>query len=141
MEYDKLRLRPGDRIPATHFDLIADGLNREVRGPGAMHDARETVFCWAPPVAHRVRLVKVSNDGGAAGDASTDCTFTYSLYTLDGTTELATSVTPEVARLSATTYLAAATGGRSGYALAACDEDGNWLLLCLPGERPDNSAC
>lgn len=103
---------------------------------------------WLAIVAPQgFQLVEVEWDGGVAGDASTTCTFTYTVRDLDGN-ELDTNVSPETARLSNTEYLAAGAtgtgtgtgGGRSAYAIAY-NLSGTWLLLDVPGERPDNEAC
>ncbi len=86
-----------------------------------------------------VQLVKVSKDGGVSGGAAANCTWTYTVTTIAGAT-LDTTVSPEQARYSNTTYLEAAAGGRSEYALAQW-VDGNWKLIWVPGEIANAGAC
>ena len=50
--------------------------------------------------------VFVFNDGGDAGDSTTDCTFTYEIRSIDNVT-LATAKTPRQKRYPKTTYIAA----------------------------------
>ena len=52
-----------------------------------------------------------------------------------------TEVTPERARHPLTTYLPAATGGRSAYGKAAFNEDDELILMELPGEIEDSYDC
>lgn len=87
----------------------------------------------------RVELVKVSNDGGAAGSDAANCTYTYTISNL-ADVEQATGLTPQMARYPLTAYLAAAAGGRSEYGLAAFVQ-GSWILLIAYGEIADTSTC
>jgi hypothetical protein len=97
-------------------------------------------------------VVDVELDGGIAGSASASCTFTYTIYSLDGK-QLATGLTPERARYPNTTYFAGGeTGegsgsggsgsgaGKSNWGLA-CVIDGAYVLLDVYGEIADTSVC
>ena len=99
-----------------------------------------------------IRLVIVTLDGGVEGSASTNCTFTYTIESLDGK-ELDTGLTPERARHSNTKYLAGGdTGAGSGsggsgsgagesiYGYARRVSDG-WILLDVLGEIEDSGTC
>ncbi len=48
----------------------------------------------------------IKNDGGVAGDSTTDCTFTYEVLTIDSVT-IATGLTPRRPRYAKTTYIVA----------------------------------
>ena len=48
----------------------------------------------------------VKNDGGVAGDSTTDCTFTYEILTIDSVT-INTGLTPKRPRYPKTTYIVA----------------------------------
>ena len=71
----------------------------------------------APPrrfmVAPACFMVKVSNDGGSAGDGSTTCTFTYTVTDYGGT-QLGTAVTVLCSRARA--LKCAVTAGTNGEA-------------------------
>jgi hypothetical protein len=86
-----------------------------------------------------VRFVKVEKDGGVAGNASTDCTWTYTVKTL-GDVTMETTISPEQERYPKTTYLEAAASGRSEYALAEY-VSGTLKLIWVPGEIADTSTC
>lgn len=96
--------------------------------------------CFSTPLVEGLMLVKVEKDGGDAGDASTTCTFTYTVKTL-GDDTLEEEVTPEQARYENCAYLEAGAGDRSEYAIAAKNEDNDLILLWVPGEIPDTTAC
>ncbi len=85
-------------------------------------------------------IVPVKKDGGVAGDDTTDCTFTYSIYRLDDTElsdALAEALAPKRKRLPLTTYIAAAD---STWGLATFRGDA-WSLLDVYEELPDTSVC
>lgn len=80
--------------------------------------------------------VKVTQTGGSAGDATTQCSFTYTVKTLDGTT-IGTGMTPQKKRASVGAYEAPAA---NSYGTAFYDEDGD-LVLFDPNEVPDPETC
>jgi hypothetical protein len=92
-------------------------------------------------------LVTVESDGGdGGGDLLTtggysDCTWTYTVKSRDGSSTLATAVTPERARMSGFAYLPGGTGGRSVYGVADLDSLGDVVLLDVFGEVPDGDDC
>lgn len=108
--------------------------------------------------APTTRLALVTKDGGVAGDASTNCTWTYTVKDLDDTTILkkyvgsnffdATGMTPEHGRFKMTNYRYAGetyaypyAGGTSSettsrFALVGYDKDGGLRLLQAFGEFP-----
>lgn len=81
----------------------------------------------------------VTNDGGVAGDAATNSTFTYEISDEKGAV-VASLVAPEQARLVNTPYLAAGTGGRSNKCYYSV-QGGTVTLMLVPGEVADNTPC
>ena len=76
--------------------------------------------------------VTVTKDGGEAGDASTDCSFTYTVKDL-ASFELETALTPECGRLPKTEY---AEPGADSPAVADRDTSGSPHLYHVAGEVP-----
>jgi len=95
--------------------------------------------CWSQRDA--TFAVQVEKDGGVAGDAdtSTDCSYTYTVNDMDGN-ELATGITPQVARYGSAEYAYAGEGGSSTYGVATWN-DSTLLLLSLPGEYLKSTVC
>jgi hypothetical protein len=83
----------------------------------------------APPALFPVLVAK---DGGGAGDASTDCSFTYTVKDLAGF-ELETALSPECGRLPKTEY---AEPGADSAAVAYRDASGGLHLYHVAGEVP-----
>ncbi len=82
---------------ATMGDIVK--LGRQVDSSG--------VITWGiDHTYYPMFAVFVFNDGGAAGDDTTDCTFTYEIRSIDNVT-LATGLTPRQKRLPKLTYIAA----------------------------------
>ena len=84
-------------------------------------------------------LVTVAKDGGVAGGAAAQCSWTYAVTNL-ASTLLAAGVTPEQARTDIGAYYYGGEGGRSAYGLAA------WVgatlkLLTVFGEVPKTDVC
>lgn len=63
-EYDHLRKEPGDRIPASDFDDIADGLSKELHGEGVQEDRHETLLGPRVPVPGLIELMLAENHPG-----------------------------------------------------------------------------
>ena len=82
-----------------------------------------------PPVLFPVLVTK---DGGEAGDADTDCSFTYTVNDLAGF-ELETGLSPECGRLPKTEY---AEPGADSPAVAYHDASGSLHLYHVAGEVP-----
>lgn len=88
----------------------------------------------APPF-----LVKVTTDGGAAGDVSTPCTWTYAVTTMSGARTILTGATPLRARTAVGAYTYAPDASRG---LACWDSaEGEYVLLDAYGEVPVAEAC
>jgi hypothetical protein len=81
-------------------------------------------------------LVKVTKTSGADGDASNPCAYVYTVFALDGTTELGTSVAVIGPRPNGLTTAPAATS----YAIACYDENGA-LKLWQTLEKPTDDSC
>jgi hypothetical protein len=81
---------------------------------------------------------RVQQNGGSAGDSTTNCSFTYDIYALDNSSKVNTSggaVTPKgTPRVAKVTYTAATYGH---YYL---DTDGSYVLL-LYNEAPAQEDC
>jgi len=92
-------------------------------------------------------VVLVTKDGGVAGDASTECSYTYTVKKLNDSTELGTEVTPEAPRLHYVAYWYAgetrtgATGDTTSRYGLACYASGSLVLLYAFGEIPKEDAC
>jgi len=82
-----------------------------------------------PPVMFPVLVTK---DGGEAGDADTDCSFTYTVNDL-ASFELDTALTPECSRLPKTEY---AEPGADSPAVAYRNASGSLHLYHVAGEVP-----
>ena len=76
--------------------------------------------------------VLVTKDGGVAGDAATDCTFTYTVKDLLGA-ELATALSPLRPRFAHTEYV---EPGADSPGIAWYDADGDLQLLEAVEEVP-----
>jgi len=99
--------------------------------------------------------VLVTKDGGVAGGAAAECTYTYIVKALNDSTTLkkntagddATEMTPEVPRLHYTEYWyagetrAAPAVATSRYGLAAYDNGGDLRLLKCYGEIAKDTSC
>jgi len=77
--------------------------------------------------------VRVEKSDGVAGDSDTDCSYTYTVKTLDGVA-VAGGVAPMKVRLPKTTYLCGSDYGLAFY-------DGTTLKLWDANERPETSDC
>lgn len=139
MPGDISHVQEGDRPSTARQNLIADALRQRDSSPDTVVD--DLGSSQRPPVFARCKLelVTVAKDGGVGGDSGTNCTWTYTVKTLGGIT-METGISPEQARLPSVTYLEAAAGGRSEYALAQY-VDGTLILVWVAGERPDTTAC
>ncbi|HWE04996.1 MAG TPA: hypothetical protein VG326_21490 [Tepidisphaeraceae bacterium] len=82
--------------------------------------------------------VKVSTDGGSAGSMTggTTCDFTYTVYAEDGSTQLATTKTPDVTRYSNCKY---DTPGSKTPGLAYLDNSGAIHLYSVAQEKPSGT--
>lgn len=78
------------------------GAARAIEGSVQPMDPRQHLVKRKPP--QQLFAVRVSVDGGAAGDATTTCTWTYTV-TLDSGFELGTGMTPEKCRLPMVPYV------------------------------------
>jgi len=85
-----------------------------------------------------LQLVLVTKDGGVAGDADNNCTYTYTVEYLDDSTTIATTQTPETPRYAKTAYYYAGENSSSRYALWHSAEAK--LLICF-GEIAQTSVC
>lgn len=86
-------------------------------------------------------IVNVSRDGGEAGNATTQCSFTYGIWmcgTYPSGSKLAESRTPVVARTEFGEYQPAGDGTRG---LAQSQLNGSWALLQAFGEVPEVTTC
>ena len=79
----------------------------------------------------------VTKDGGVAGDDTTNTSLTYRIDSFNGD-KLVDAATPLMPRFVKTTY---AIPPADSYALCAYDENGDILLLWVPKEFPDDTAC
>lgn len=97
-----------------------------------------------PGKAAAPRLVRVKNDGGQSGTATTPCTYTYSIYPPDGSMgegdELATALAP-VCRPTINGAYAAAGTGTYGLALFNGLGDPAWALYSAGAERLLTDEC
>lgn len=86
--------------------------------------------------------VQVVGDGGNAGNATTECSFTYSIWPVDVTrtdeNRLATKLTPARRRTRFGLYLVAGDGTEG---LARKKNDGTYVLLDAFAERPAITGC
>lgn len=81
-------------------------------------------------------LVKVTKTSGADGTSSTPCDYVYTVFALDGTTELGTSIAVIGPRPNGLTTAPAATS----YGMACYDENGS-LKLWSTLEKPTDDTC
>lgn len=92
-------------------------------------------------------MVQVQNDGGAAGNSTTQCTFTYSIWpmTADIATDepLATQRVPHVRRAGTPAIAGRKVGAVAGtFGLAFFDAaTEQWRLLIAFNERDDANEC
>jgi hypothetical protein len=134
------KVSEGDRPSAERQNAIGQALEQhDTPANGIVDDLGITTRPPLPGSGGGLRLVKVSKDGGVAGTDATNCTWTYTVKTLGGTT-METTISPEQARYPNTTYLQAGTGGRSEYAIAQY-VSGTLKLIWVPGEIADTSTC
>jgi len=90
--------------------------------------------------------VLVTKDGGASGDESSECTWTYTVKQLDDETVLATAMTPQVPRLHYVGYYYAGElrpapfAYTSRYGLACYNGPTLILLVCF-GEIGKDGGC
>jgi hypothetical protein len=94
-----------------------------------------------------VLIVVVAKDGGVAGDETTDCSWTYTVKDMAGTTmpknaagDAAEDIEPVKPRLTHVQYTYAGDGTTT-YALACYDGSGNLVLLDCLGEVPVQIDC
>lgn len=87
-------------------------------------------------VATSPQVVTVEKDGGVAGSASTNCTWTYTIKDLAGT-ELDTLLSPHRPRYANTIYTQAPD---DSYGLAA-NIGGAWVLMVAWQETEQTSVC
>lgn len=146
---------PRDPIRAGHWNALVDFTLRNTLAPGGVDNSysgraqkrdyrRPTVI----PSTVAPVLVKCVSDGGVAGDLTTKCTRTYSIYpgdatTLDSTTLLKAAVLPQQARQNVGFYRLDTTGGWA-YGLAVQLTPGNnssYILLHCFGEVADAEGC
>lgn len=81
-----------------------------------------------------VFCVRVTKDGGSAGNAGVDCSFTYTCTAFAGGFVYGTGKTPERRRWPKVAYVFASPGS---IGLATRDVDGTFILLDALGEHPD----
>ena len=110
---------------------LTDKVNGE-SGPRGSGDLRDDGLL----LRLEVFAVKVTKDGGVAGDDATDCTWTYTVKDLFGNT-LGTAVAPERARYSHVAYTYAPN---DSYGLACYDGETLKLLVCF-GEIETSGPC
>ena len=128
------------------------GSAKEVRGAGIAQvvDLPDSTTIYVPPPARSVgddaqatvTLVRVQQDGGAAGDQFTACTWTYSLWPSSGTfgateTRIATLRAPLYRPVRPAAYVAAASGS---YGLATY-QNSEYVLLIAYGEYVAGDPC
>lgn len=139
-----------DEIFDEAMKLTGDGVEVESRSDGA-------TVTVPPPQPHILGIVGsgtdgafpvlLTQDGGAAGGAAAECTYTYTVLLLDDATELDTGVTPQRPRLHFIAYWYAGETrtlpnvATSRYGLAAHDADGTLLLLDAFGEIAKTTVC
>ena len=143
-----------DHDAATWVTLEAGAAARDVCGRkcGRAHadqrtlwwehtdDEGETIVLIDAVLQTAPFLCLVTKDGGAAGDAGTTCSWTYTVKALDDSTVLASGVTPEANRWPNCAYVYAGQGSASRYALAAYDGATLKLLVCY-GEVQSTTVC
>jgi hypothetical protein len=81
-------------------------------------------------------LVKVTKTSGADGDATNPCAYVYTVFALDGTTQLGTSIAVIGPRPNGLTTAPAATS----YGMACYNESGE-LKLWSTLEKPTDDTC
>lgn len=84
-------------------------------------------------------MVIVEKDAGARGSDSTNCSWTYTVKSLDGVT-LATGKTPLVPRDDETEYFYGGESGRTTRGLAECSST-TLTLIVVYGEQADSTDC
>lgn len=117
-------------------------MNKSVNGPGVFSGATERVPAQQPAGP---QLGKAVQSGGSAGNASTQCSYTYSLFPLgadtsDSTQRLATGLTPKRKRMSAGVYTHVVESSDWSYCLYD-HYNGSFILLDVYGETFDPGAC
>ncbi len=134
------RVKAGDPISATQFNLLIDELER--LGKWAVFaplDLKNTPAGFAMTVlgfgADAVTPVKCTQTGGSAGDDSVECSFTYTIKTLDDTRTIATGVAC-IGHRSLKVTMTAAT-----YGLAAKDSTGVWKLFWTDERQAQQTGC
>lgn len=141
-----------DSMPAWHVGLVASIAVGTILMGRVMPLLDGTLAMLFGPV-QGVGLYQVSRDGGVAGDKTTDCTWTYTVMNLVGTTVKKDSagndavlMTPATSRLHFVAYWyagqnrGAPLGLTSNYALAAYDGSDLILLTCF-GEIGKEEIC
>ena len=88
-------------------------------------------------------LCTVAKDGGVRGGSGTDCTWTYTINTLDGNTELATLLFPLWPRYPLTSYyFGAENNDTTDLGLAYWDHvNGAYKLIIVYGEFAQTTTC
>ena len=127
----------GDRPSAARQNAIGQALQQHDTPSNAIVDdlgiaTRPTAGGGTSPL----RMVKVVKDGGVAGSASTNCTWTYTISTLSDV-ELETGLTPHRSRYANTIYTQAPDDSYG----QAVKIDGNWVLLVAWQEIEQTSTC
>jgi len=113
-------------------DLVSD-LNLVVVRGQMYKDANSDLNPWWMARLPFAFPVKVEKSDGFAGDKDSDCSYTYTVKTLDGVA-VAGGVAPTKVRLPKTTYLCGSDYGLAFY-------DGTTLKLWDANERPEVSDC
>ncbi len=78
------------------------------------------------PPRHSMFAVGLTEDGGSAGNASTQCSFTYTVKTLDAATTLGTAMTPGKQRPTVGAMLSGGGLAGAGY----YDTTSTFVLFC-----------
>ena len=118
-----------DATPAVPLPVVPP--QTQVLGPEPESDARII------PERADIFRVKVTKDGGSAGDEDNNCSWTYTVTSLEGD-ELATGVTPEKDRYAKCAY---AEPGANSPGLAYWDTTDTLKLYEALDEIQDTNVC
>jgi hypothetical protein len=114
---------------------IRDAVRRVIQSPERVPaDARELLRTLRPNVMFACKVRQV---GGSAGSGSTDCTFTYDVYSLAGVQLNTSALAPKRRRFATVQYVAPPN---DSIGCAYVDETGT-LQLWDPNELPSLTTC
>lgn len=128
---DKVRKRTAGGLATTKFgNELADAIGK--LGPVLNHGNAEHKPPWPQPALVWVDLTQT---GGSAGDASTECSFTYTIKLHGQSATLAEDVELAGHRFVKAAYTAGTIG------IAATDTDGTWVLLWTDERAATTTPC